>query len=132
MTEIERLFAELNYPSLRILEQTLKSRGINYDKQEASALVKGEPVRQIQAPAPISKGKIAADNLNDLWFADLIDLTAAPSAKQGKKIDLKPTDENEKYILVVQRVFDRFIWTRALKSKRPMENLKSTEECCLC
>jgi len=53
------------------------------------------------------------------FFVDLIDFSAAPAQGTGKDVGLDPTDDNEKYILVVQRVFDRKLWTVALTNKRP-------------
>ena len=52
----------------------------------------------MQAPAPLLKGKIAAKHLHELWFADLIDFTQTPT-------------KSATYILVVQYVFSRMIWT---------------------
>ena len=118
MADIAAAFAELNYPSAGVLKQALRRRGIPFDSKEVDALVKGEVVRQVQAPKYDFTGKIAASDLNARLFADLIDFTAAPS-DGGKKVGLKPTEDNEKYILVVQRVFDRKLWTKALTNKRP-------------
>lgn len=117
MEQIEEVFEELNYPSAARLKRVLKDRGIDFDAKAVDELVKGESTRQVQAPAPLLTGKIAAKDLNDVWFADLIDLTAAPSV--GAKVDLGPTEEGEKYILVAQDVFSRRIFARALKNKRP-------------
>ena len=118
MAQIASLFAELNYPSAGVLKQALRNRGIPFDNKEVDALVRDEAVRQVQAPKYRFTGKIAAKDLNERLFADLIDFTAAPS-DGGKKVGLRPTGNNEKYILVVQRVFDRKLWTKALTNKRP-------------
>ncbi len=107
----------MNYPSSARLKRVLEQRGIVFDAKAVDKLVKEESTRQVQAPAPQLTGKIAAKRLNELWFADLIDLTAAPSV--GQKVDLEPTDDGEKYILVVQDVFSRRLLARALKNKRP-------------
>ena len=104
MSDIANVYAELNFPSSGILKQALRRRGIPFTNQEVENLVKGDVVRQVQAPPYKFTGKIASQNLNARLFADLIDFTAAPDG--GKKTDIKPTD-NKKYILVVQRVFDR-------------------------
>ena len=72
-------------------------------------------MRQVQAPAPQSLGKIASDHLHDVWFADLIDFSQTPSAG------------GEKYILIVQDVFSRRILTRSLMTKRPKEVAEAFE-----
>ena len=64
-------------------------------------------------------GKIAAADLNSRWFADLIGCTAASSADTGKDVGLRPTASGERYILAVQDVFSRFLYTEALLDKRP-------------
>ena len=118
MATAAEIFEELNYPSLQKLKNVLDSRGIAYDKKEVEKLVKSEAVRQVQAPAYKFDGKIAAHGINDRWFCDLVDFTAAPSDR-GKRTGLGETKEGEVYILVVQDVFSRFLWTEALTSKRP-------------
>ncbi len=118
MATAAEIFEELNYPSLQKLKNVLDSRGIAYDKKEVEKLVKSEAVRQVQAPAYKFDGKIAAHGIHDRWFCDLIDFTAAPSDR-GKRTGLGETKEGEVYILVVQDVFSRFLWTEALTSKRP-------------
>ena len=115
---MEAVFEELNYPSAVRLKRVLKDRGIPFDPKEVDKLVKGESTRQVQAPNPLFRGKIWSTDLNDRWFADLVDFTAAPS-DGGKKTKLEPTEAGEKYILVVQDVFSRRIWARSLYDKQP-------------
>ena len=117
MENVRQVFEELNFPSAPILKRALTRRNIEFDTKEVDALVKGETVRQVQAPTYRYTGKIVSPSLNDLLFADLIDFTAAPS-DGGKRVGLKPTEDNERYILVVQRVFDRKLYTAALTNKR--------------
>ena len=117
MENVRQVFEELNFPSAPILKRALIRRNIEFDTKEVDALVKGETVRQVQAPTYRYTGKIVSPSLNDLLFADLIDFTAAPS-DGDKRVGLKPTEDNERYILVVQRVFDRKLWTAALRNKR--------------
>ena len=112
------IYRELNYPSANVLKRTLKNRGIPFDPVELEALVKKDVTRQVQAPRYAFTGKIAAKTLNARLFADLIDFTAAPSDR-GKRVGLKAGDDGEKHILVVQRVFDRKLWTAALMDKLP-------------
>jgi len=118
MERVEEVFRELNYPSADVLKKALRNRDIPFDARAIEQLVRGEVVRQVQAPKYRFTGKIAASDLNSRLFADLIDFTAAPTDR-GKSVGLKPTEDHEKYILVVQRVFDRRLWTEALTNKRP-------------
>lgn len=106
MSTPEEVFEELNYPSAQKLKRVLEDRHIAYNKKEINNLVQREAVRQVQAPKYRFDGKIKAFDIDDRWFCDLIDFTAAPS------------DRGEVYILVVQDVFSRFLWTEALTSKR--------------
>ena len=107
METIARIAEELNYPGRSTLARVLRNRGIDYDPQQLDAFVKAQTVRQVQAPKYGFTGKIAAQDLHSRIFADLIDFSSAPS-KDG-----------ERFVLVVQRVFDRKLWTKALRDKRP-------------
>ena len=115
---IDEVNEELNYPSLQKLRRVLDSRGIPYDSKGLAKLVRGQAVRQVQAPTYKFDGKIAAHGIHDRWFTDLIDFTAAPSDR-GKRTGLGKAEDGEVYILVVQDVFSRFLWTEALTSKNP-------------
>ena len=98
-------------------------------------LVRGETVKQLQRAPPPLKGKVSAPYQNSEWQADLIDWTTAPSSideepepkskrrnqKGPEQKTLPSGKEAEKYILVVQDVFSRKIWTRALVTKQPPE-----------
>ena len=117
MQTIEALFEQLNYPGAARLKQALKNRGIPYTNLQVEKLAKGETVRQIQQAAPPLKGKVASHYMGYEFQADLIDWTSTPSGANKKK--------GEKYILVVQDVFSRFIWAEPLASKRPDEVLQA-------
>ena len=116
---VEQVFEELNCPSATRLKRVLTARGIPFNASEVDRLVQRETTRQVQAPHAQFHGKIAASRLHSRWSADLIDFSAAPSASAGKDVGLRPTASGEKYILVVQDVFSRKIWTEALINKRP-------------
>ena len=47
---MEEVFEELNFPSAARLKKALIARGIPFDANEVDRLVKGEAVRQVQAP----------------------------------------------------------------------------------
>ena len=97
----------MNFPSGARLKKALTARGIPFAANEVDRLVKGEAVRQVQAPRYTFSGKIAATDLNSRWCVDLIDFTASPSPS------------GETYILCVQDVFSRFVYTEALFDKSP-------------
>ena len=119
MEAVREAYEELNAPSAERLYKVLKSRGVDVPRKDVVAFVKGQSERQVQAPTYRYTGKIASQKLHDRWFADLIDFTAAPAEGTGKRVGLDPTKDGEKYILVVQDVFSRFLWARALTNKRP-------------
>jgi len=118
MDEIRKVSEELNNPSAPKLYRVLQSRGSKISRKEVDDFVRTQSERQVQAPPYKFQGKIAAHELNDRWFTDLIDFTAAPS-DGGQKTALTPTKDGEKYVLVVQDVFSRKLFTRALMNKRP-------------
>ena len=118
-SSVEQVFEDLNFPSATRLKRVWTARGIPFNASEVDRLVQKETTRQVQAPRYNFDGKIAASRLHSRWFADLIDFSAAPSAGTGKDVGLRPAASGEKYILVVQYVFSRKIWTEALINKRP-------------
>ena len=105
---MEAVYEELNAPSVNKLYKVMKDRGHAVTRKVVTAFVKGQTERQVQAPSYDFKGKIAAQDLNVRWFADLIDFTAAPS-KQTRDM----------YILCVQDVFSRKLYTEPLVNKLP-------------
>ena len=124
---IDAVNEELKFPSLQILRRVLDRRGIAYNKQSLDRLVKRQAIRQVQAPTYKYDGKIAAGDIGDSWFVDLFDFTAAPT-DGGKKTSLRRTKDDEAYVLVVQDVFSRFLWTEALVTKTPKEVAQACEK----
>ena len=130
MERIKNWFEELNFPGAERLKKALKNRGIPFTKEQVDDLVRGETVKQIQRAAPPLRGKVAAPFENSEWQSDLIDWTTAPSedaaaeTKSRRRTQKGPEQkqkESEKYSLVVQDVFSRKIWHRALVTKQPPE-----------
>ena len=119
MEDIQRVFDELNAPSASKLLAALRADGLKADRREVNAFVARQSVRQVQAPRYKFDGKIAADGINDRWFCDLIDFTAAPT-DGGRSVGLHP-DARFKYILACQDVFSRLLYTQPLVSKMPKE-----------
>ena len=119
MATIEEVFEELNFPSAPRLNKVLDTRGIGYTAKEVDRRVRGETTRQVQYPRYKFDGKMAAADLNSRWFADLIDFSAAPSEDTGQDVGLRPTESGERYVLCVQDVFSRLLYTQALPNKQP-------------
>ena len=65
---VREVFEELNFPSADRLLKALKQRGIPAQAKDVKALVQEESTRQVQAPAPLLKGKIAAKHLHEQWL----------------------------------------------------------------
>ena len=87
MTSIEEVFGELNFPSSPRLKRVLTTRGIPFNASEVGRRVRGETTRQVQAPTYKFDGKIAAADVDSMWFADLIDFSSAPSEETGNTLD---------------------------------------------
>ena len=107
-SEIERIYEELNRPSAAKLKIALKKEGIAFDAKDIEKLTRQDTGRQLSAPRQQYKGKIVATDINERWAADLIDYTSTPSKKGG-----------EKYILVVQDIFTRKLYAKALLRNDP-------------
>ena len=106
--EIERIYEELNRPSAAKLKVALKKEGVAFDAKDIQKLTRQDTGRQLLAPRQQYKGKIVATDINERWAADLIDYTSTPSKKGG-----------EKYILVVQDIFTRKLYAKALSRNDP-------------
>ena len=111
--EIQRVSDDLNSPSTAKLFAALCAQGVQAKFRDVEAFVKRQAVRQMQAPRYCFTGKIAAHDINNRWFADLIDFTSAPS-DGGEKVGLHPTNTGFRFVLVVQDVFSRFLWCEPL------------------
>ncbi len=107
---ILELYSSLNYPSAPKFYAALRQRGYVLGKEDVDKFVRGVGARQVFAPRrpPAQKsGSIAVADLDARWFGDLIDNTAMPAPG------------GQKYVLVLQDVFSRKVFARALANKRP-------------
>ena len=107
---ILELYSSLNYPSAPKFYAALRQRGYVLGKEDVDKFVRGVGARQVFAPRrpPAQKsGSIAVADLDARWFGDLIDNTAMPAPG------------GQKYVLVLQDVFSRKVFARALANKKP-------------
>lgn len=106
--EILQLFEDLNYPSAPKLRAALVKEGFRARLKDVEDFVKAQTPNQLFAKGPRYGGKITAARVGERWVVDFIDMTAEPSGSL-------------KYILLVQDVFSRKLWARALAGKRPQD-----------
>ena len=111
MEQLKELAKELGQPGADKLWQEAQRRNLQLTRKEVSAYVRSLGSRQVFQDRPKYEGKITATEINDRWAADLIDYNARPSAD--------PKDKNKpfQYVLIVQDIFSRVIFTKALKFK---------------
>ena len=107
--QVQQLFEELNRPSASKLFLAAVERGIPLTLPQARRFVATDDVRQEFAPAPKFKGKIVSGSLNERWAADLVD----QKANRGSG--------GETAILVVQDIFSRRLFGKALMTKQASE-----------
>jgi hypothetical protein len=112
---VQQLFEDLNRPSANKLFFAALERGIPLTLSQARQMLATDDVRQEFAPGPKFKGKIVSGSLNERWAADLVD----QKANRGKG--------GETAILVVQDIFSRRLFGKALKSKQASEVAKAFE-----
>ena len=102
---IAALYREMSYPGAAKFQAALRKQGIKMSDAAVRELVAEQGGRQLFAPPPRFTGRVTARHVDERWAADLMDFQAK-KAKSG-----------EVYILVIQDIFSRFLWARALESK---------------
>jgi len=106
--QIAVLYAKLSYPTAAKFRATLAKRGVKISIKEAQEIASRSGQRQVLAPAQQYPGRIVSPDLNARWAADLISYVSQPAAVEGRTY---------RYVLVVQDIFSRKIWTEALQTK---------------
>ena len=111
MEQLKDLARELGQPGADKLWQEAQRRNLQVTRKEVTAYVRTLGSRQVFQARPKYDGKIVATEINNRWAADIIDYNARPSAD--------PKDKNRpfQYVLIVQDVFSRVVFTKALKNK---------------
>ena len=125
--ELQTLYESLAYPSALKLRRAVQlreraraaraPRPADYEPwtlslKDAKAFVRKQGQRQILAKPQPYDGKIVASGVDERWAADLIQYTSQPAEVGGKRFQ---------YVLIVQDIFTRFIWTRALETPKAVE-----------
>ena len=107
---VAALYKELSYPSAAKFKAALTKRGLNVPDAFVRQLVGEQGSRQLVAPPPRFTGKVTAQQVDDRWAGDVLDLQSK-TRKQGAPV----------YILLVQDIFSRFLFATALRSKAEVE-----------
>ena len=125
--ELETLYEGLAFPSALKLRKAVElrerqraarvPRPADYQPwtislKEAREFVAKQGQRQLLAKPQTYDGKIIASRADERWAADLISYTSQSAVIDRKRFQ---------YILVVQDIFTRFLWTRALLSTKAAE-----------
>ena len=114
--QLKTLFAELGYPGILKFRAAAQKAGLDAPIKTLRRIVGEASQRQVLARDPPHLGTVVADTLHSRWAADLISYVAQPSA------------DGFTHILVVQDIFSRMVWTKALKSAQTKETTAAFSE----
>ena len=95
----------MSYPSATRFRAALRKRGINVSTEYVQEIVKDQSVRQLSAPRPNFTGRVTARFVDERWACDLMDFSA------------KSTKGSPVHVLIVQDIFSRFLFAKAIRSK---------------
>ena len=91
-------------------QAALRRQGIDVPDSFVKGIVAEQASRQLFAPPPKFTGRVTAQHIDERWAADVVDLQSKTSAKDAPV-----------YILLVQDIFSRFLFAKALRSKARVE-----------
>jgi transposase InsO family protein len=117
--ELEALYEALSYPSPLNFRRAVLKEGGTLSIKAAKEFVSTYSQRQVTARRQKYDGKITAPKLDSRWSADLISYVAQPAVFEGKK---------HTHVLVVQDIFSRQIWARALRTAKTTEVVKEFKD----
>ena len=102
---VAALYREMSYPSATKFRAALRKKGINVSAEYVNDVVADQGVRQLTASAPRFTGFVTARRVDHRWMGDLLDYQA------------KSTKGSPMHVMIIQDVFSRFIFAKALQSK---------------
>ena len=104
---LNKLFADLGFPSPAVFHKTLNKRGIPITMKKAKEFAASRSERQKLSAPPKYEGRIVSFNINHKWATDLISFVSRPA---------KTPNQTYTHIIIVQDIFSRFIWAEPLTS----------------
>jgi len=112
LQKARKLSAQLGSPGAQALCTAVQKAGLQVTREQVKELLASQGQKQIFGRLQAAEGKTASRD--DDWQMDLADLKNSPGTKAKK-------DRIYKFFLVVINVFDRVVYTRALKTEEPWE-----------
>ena len=110
------LYNELSRPNANKLYLAAQERGVPLTRAQAQEVAKTDEGAQTYAPGPKFGGKVVAGAINERWAADIVDQKARRGA------------DGESAILVVQDIFSRRLYAKALRTKSAREVAAAFQE----
>ena len=117
--ELVALYDSLSFPSPIKFRRAVLKGGGEITIKAATEFVSTFSERQVTAPRQAYRGKIVSSQLDARWAADLISYVAQEAKFEG---------QNYTHVLVVQDIFSRKLWSRALKNAKATEVVKEFKE----
>ena len=116
MESLAALSTELGQLGANKLYLAAQRKGLDISKKAVDDFVRSQGTRQVFRERSKATGKIVATRINDRWAADLIDYASRSTAK------------GPQYILIVQDIFSRKVWGKALSDKTAESTLAAFRE----
>jgi hypothetical protein len=119
MEQLQDIYKFSGYPAAQRLYDIAKSKGIKVTVADVKAFVKEQTVAQLFKKAPAHQDiPISVDGARTERQMDLLDLTSYARANQ-----------NFKWILIVENVWDRRAQAQPIKTKSPADVLPALKVC---
>ena len=112
MQKLRKLSTELGSPGVEALFKAARKAGLDVTKADVKQVVRNSASKQVFGRIQPSDGKTVSRTPTDSWQMDLADFSNSPAEYKGTVY---------KFFLIVINTFDRVVYTRALKSKDPVE-----------
>ena len=116
---LTKLAKRLGYPGAAKLYAAAVREDVPATRKDVDAFVRHNAAQQVFARRPKYEGKIVARDVDDRWAADLIDY----SKRTSKREDGAPY----MYVLIVQDIFSRKLYARAMVEKTPQTTADAFE-----
>ena len=120
MEGFQKIWDDLGAPAETVFYKALARRGIDATYKQVREFIQTKSERQVIAPGPKYTGHIIAFDIDHRWMADLISFVSRPalqfeSSKRFKRLK-QESDTPYTHVLLVQDVFSRQLWAKAMHS----------------